>query len=100
MARRVEEIARIHLQARLVRPEFESAPRGRILDPRHQMLVGGDLAADHPIMVIAATEDALFVPGVADAVTDRGRLAEIEHRARERTDERRVGTDGVREYST
>src|SRR3546814_9959342 len=27
MARRVEEIARIHLQARLVRPEFEPAPR-------------------------------------------------------------------------
>src|SRR3546814_16844903 len=61
MARRAEEIARIHLQARLVRPEFEPAPRGRILDPRHQMRVCGHLAAEHPIMVVAAAEDDLQI---------------------------------------
>src|SRR3546814_1550376 len=85
MARRVEEIARIHLEPRLVRPELEAAPRCRILDPRHQMLVGGHLAADDPIMVVAAAEDDLLVAGVADALPNGGRLAEIEHRARDRT---------------
>src|SRR3546814_10927534 len=59
-------------------------PICRILDPRHQMLVCGHLAADHPIMVVAAAEDDLLVAGVADAITDRGRLAEIEHRAGDR----------------
>src|SRR3546814_5247906 len=71
MARRVEEIARIHLEPRLVRPELEAAPRCRILDPRHQMLVGGHLAADDPIMVVAAAEDDLLVAGVADPLPNR-----------------------------
>src|SRR3546814_13638883 len=49
------------------------------------MLVGGHLAADDPIMVVAAAEDDLLVAGVADALPNGGRLAEIEHRARDRT---------------
>src|SRR3546814_20706094 len=57
MARRVEEIARIHLETRLVRPQLEAAPRCRILAPPPQMLVGGHPAAADHSQVLAAAPD-------------------------------------------
>src|SRR3546814_20082075 len=60
----VEEVARIELQPRLVGPQFESAPRCRIADLRHQVFVAGHLAAEHPIMIVAAAEHDLLVARV------------------------------------
>src|SRR5690242_10300877 len=82
----VEEVAAVELDAGLVGVYFDGAAVLGLPEPSsepHAMAVG--LSAEDEVVVVAAAEDELLVV-TTQSLADRGRLAEVERRARDRRD--------------
>ncbi len=76
--RAVQKIARVKLQARFGRENFQDAAAFRFGHPRHQLQLA-DFLVDDPVVIVAASELELFVV-LPDARPNGRRSAEIKRR--------------------
>src|SRR5213078_205447 len=81
--RPVEKVARVELDPRLRRADFQHAPADRILEPRGIHELSLPATVDDPVVVITAPKPQLLIRSV-DARPDPRRLVEIEWRTRHR----------------
>ena len=80
--RAVEEVAGVELDAGLGGEHLEGAAAVGVLGAGgEEQLAVVQLAVEHPVVVVAAPDHELLERGVADAVADRRRRAEVHRRA-------------------
>ncbi len=74
-------VARVNLQARSGCPHFEHASGARIFKASCQFGGAGEAGVECKVVVIAAAQDNLRIPAIANALVDLSRAGEIEDRA-------------------